>query len=153
MYENKNWQPHLTVATVVEKDGKFLMVEEVSSNKLVINQPAGHIECNESIVSAAIRETLEETGYKVKPTHLLGLERWHKPHSQHTFFRYTLAASVVKHHRQLPLDSGIVRCLWLSYPEIIRHKIRLRSPMVESAIRSYLNNNLYPLSILAEHQH
>ena len=93
IYDCKKWVPHITVATIVEDNGKFLCVEEYSSKgKLVINQPAGHVERGESIIEASIRETLEETGYLVEPTHLVALQRWHKPYSDHTYFRVVIAA-------------------------------------------------------------
>lgn len=151
MYECKHWQPHITVATVVEQDHQFLMVEEYSSSGLlVLNQPAGHIERGESIMQAAVRETLEETGYEVEPTHLVRIERWHKPHSDDTFFRYTLSAKVIQFHKDQPLDNGIQRALWMSRNDFIAQRTRLRSPMVEQTIEDYLNGHRYPLAILSE---
>lgn len=149
-YECKQWTPHITVATIVEQDGKLLCVEEFSSGRKVINQPAGHVERGESILQAAVRETLEETGYHVEPSHVVAIQRWHKPHSHHTYFRFVIAAQVIQYDPKQILDDGIIRPLWLSRDDITKNTIKLRSPLVYKTIDSYLAGERYPLSLLKD---
>lgn len=146
-----SWIPHVTVATVVERDGEFLFVEEYSRGKLVINQPAGHVEFGESIVEAAVRETLEETGWLVEVTELLAVQRWHLPHSEDTFFRFALSAKTISYDENLELDEGIIRPVWMSPAEMTRRKIELRSPLVSATVEAYLSGKRYPLDLLQEY--
>ena len=151
-YNCKDWVPHITVATIVEQDGKFLCVEEHSktSQGIVINQPAGHVERGESIIAAAIRETLEETGYLVEPEHLIGVQRWHKPNTDDTYFRIVLSAKVTQHDNTRELDAGIVQALWLSRDELTRRTMQLRSPLVAQTVDDYLAGAKHSLSILKD---
>ena len=151
-YDCKNWVPHITVATIVEQDGLFLCVEEhsKSSQAIVINQPAGHVERGESILRAAVRETLEETGYLVEPEHLVAVQRWHKPNSDHTYFRIVVSAKVLSHDAERELDAGIVQALWLSRDELTRRTIQLRSPLVSQTVDDYLAGERHSLSILKD---
>ncbi len=151
-YQCKHWVPHITVATIVEQDGKFLCVEEARSGKVVINQPAGHVERGESILDAAVRETLEETAYLVEPEHFIALQHWHKPYSHDTYFRILIAAKLIRHVPEQTLDSGIVQAVWLSPDELIRRKLQLRSPVVYTSVENYLNGEKYPLSLLKQFQ-
>ena len=142
--------PHITVAAVIEKDNKFLFVEEVSDGKQVINQPAGHIENGESIETAMIRETLEETGWSVKPEFLIAVYRWSHNKSGETFIRFTFSAKALSHDPALILDQGIIRPLWLTQAELQKEQARWRSPMVMVAIEDYLAGKRYPLSLLVD---
>ncbi|MEY4762726.1 MAG: hypothetical protein RLZZ200_2582, partial [Pseudomonadota bacterium] len=103
------WRPELTVATVVERDGRFLMVEEQIKQKAVFNQPAGHVEDSESIIDAAIRETLEETAWAFEPRHLIGTYLWRNPDSGRTTLRFALCGDVTRHEPNRRLDHGILR--------------------------------------------
>ena len=96
MHEQDLPRPTVTVATIVERDGRFLVVEEETRTGMRLNQPAGHLEVGESLPAAAIRETLEETGWHVVPTALVGVYRWQTPDSQSTFVRFTFAADAVQ---------------------------------------------------------
>ncbi len=124
------WRPRVTVACVIEQSGKYLLVEEEIHNERLLNQPAGHLEPGESLIDAAVRETLEETGWHVRPTGLVGVYQWASPHSREQYVRFAFTAIAESHDPDLPLDAGILRALWLEPSEIdgIAHKPR--SPMV-----------------------
>jgi 8-oxo-dGTP pyrophosphatase MutT (NUDIX family) len=143
-----DWHAHTTVATVVEKNGKFLVVEELKENGLVINQPAGHLEPGESLQDAARRETLEETGWTVELTGLLGTALYTSPDNGVTYHRTTFLATALHHDPERPLDSGIERALWLSRDELQADSARMRSPLVLATIDQYLSGKLYPLDFI-----
>ncbi|MEC8427198.1 MAG: NUDIX hydrolase [Pseudomonadota bacterium] len=143
--------PHATVATVVEKDGKYLMVNEYRSNRWVFNQPAGHIESGEGIVEAAIRETLEETGWQIVPRAVAGISVYHAPNGV-SYIRTTLIADPVHHHTDRDLDDGIAEAVWLSYEELIEKQQQLRSPIVLKVIEDVRRGIAYPLDMLYEHR-
>ncbi|MDX1489951.1 MAG: NUDIX hydrolase [Pseudohongiellaceae bacterium] len=132
------WHPHQTVATIVEKDNKFLLVEELIDGETVINQPAGHLEQNESLIDAAIRETFEETAWKVRPCALLGVYKYTAPSNQVTYIRTCFIAEAIEHIPSSPLDQGIIRAIWLSEQELEQRQAQLRSPLVLSVIKDYL---------------
>ena len=144
------WHPDVTVAAVCEKDGKFLLVEEVakSTNMVVFNQPAGHIEEGESILEAVIRETLEETQCHFKPLGLVGLYRLEAENGK-TYIRYTFHGEVSPIDSSSILDPDIIRTHWLTFDEI-RNKSNLRSPLVLRCIEDYLQRQNYPLDVVKE---
>lgn len=139
---------HLTVATVVKRDDKFLLVREFSDQKTVLNQPAGHVEPGETPLEAAVRETLEETGWHVRPTALISFTTYLSPTNGITYYRLAIAADAVEYDSKATLDSDIEEALWLDYEEILQNEDSLRSPMVMQAINDYLKGPLYPLDIL-----
>ncbi len=142
------WRPHVTVATIIEHDGQFLFVEEQADQTVVLNQPAGHWEANETLVDAAARETLEETGYTFQPTALVGIYRWPHPRKDITYLRFAFSGAVLGHDAQHALDAGILRTVWLS-PEALRAETaRHRSPLVWRCVEDYLAGKRYPLAIL-----
>ncbi|MGB0468800.1 MAG: NUDIX hydrolase [Pontibacterium sp.] len=145
------WMPHSTVATIVERAGRFLMVEELSGGQVVINQPAGHLEENELFADAALRETMEETRWQVKLKHLVGLYAYKSSTNQATYHRLCYAAEAIEHHPSEPLDDGIIQALWLSRDEIAARKDQLRSPMVLKCIDDYLAGKNYPLDFVYEY--
>lgn len=147
---NERWTPHVTVATITEQNGRFLMVEEVALGRQVINQPAGHVEQGETIIAAAVRETMEETGWQVRPEALLGLYIYTAPANGITYHRYCLIASPVAHDASAPLDEGIVGPRWMSAAEL-RASDCLRSPMVLTCVEDYLKGIRHPLSVIIEH--
>ncbi|CAG0990746.1 ADP-ribose pyrophosphatase [Burkholderiales bacterium] len=142
------WKPNVTVATLVECEGKLLLVEEETEDGLRFNQPAGHLEAGESLVEGAIRETLEETGYLVRPEYLVGVYRWDHRAKQRVYLRFAFAASVVQHEAFRPLDTGIVRALWLDDAELIAAAARFRSPMVARCIADYRAGRHHGLDLL-----
>ena len=142
------WKPNVTVASIVELDGKFLMVEEKSPAGPVLNQPAGHLDPNESMEDAVIRETLEETGYRFTPEAVIGSYLWHNSDNETTYYRSTYSGSVCHKIIATELDDGIIRALWMTHNEIIENKSRLRSPVILESLNDYLAGKRYPLDII-----
>ncbi len=143
-------RPAATVATLVVRDGRFLLVEEETPAGVRINQPAGHLESGESLAAGAARETLEETGYRVTPTALVGIYRWQSPDTRATFIRFAFAADIVAHEAERPLDQGILRVLWLPYDELTALRTRHRSPLVLRCIDDYRAGYRRPLDLVTE---
>lgn len=147
-----SWSPHVTVATVVQDQQRFLCVEERSMNvsHLVINQPAGRVEANETLIEAAVRETLEETGWQVEVTHLLGIYTYTPPSDPSTtYYRFCFLAKPIRHDPSRPLDTGIERALWLNLDELI-DTARARSPLVTRCVQDALDGKKFPLDIIYE---
>jgi 8-oxo-dGTP pyrophosphatase MutT (NUDIX family) len=144
------WKPHVTVAAVAEDGGRFLMVEEQIAGESVLNQPAGHLQDNENLVEAVIRETLEETAWHFRPTGLVGLYRWRQSDRDGTFLRVAFTGHCSRHEADRPLDDGIERALWLEPGEIRKSAVRLRSPLVLRSLDDYLTGTVYPLSLLSD---
>lgn len=144
------WTPRVTVAAVIERDGKFLLVQERSGGRTVYNQPAGHLEDNESLLDAVIRETLEESAWQFAPTSVIGVYRWRHPRKQVTFMRVGFAGHGTAHFPDRPLDTDIERVLWMDVDEIRERRAELRSPLVLRCIEDYLGGASCPLSLLAD---
>lgn len=143
------WKPHVTVAAVIERKSRFLMVEEASDGTLVFNQPAGHLDEGESLIRAAVRETQEETAWTFIPEALLGIYRWRNPENGSTYLRVCFTGQCTSHDPSQTLDSGIVRAEWLSRDELSASN-RLRSPLVLRCIDDYLAGIRYPLNLLSD---
>jgi 8-oxo-dGTP pyrophosphatase MutT (NUDIX family) len=143
-------RPAATVATIVVRDGAFLLVEEDTRVGVRLNQPAGHLEAGETLVAAAVRETLEETGYRVVPTALVGIYRWHAPETGATFLRFAFAGDVVGHDAERALDEGILRALWLPYDDLIACRAMHRSPLVLRCVDDFRAGHRYPLDFITE---
>lgn len=139
---------HVTVATVVQRDGKFLLVEETVGPRTVLNQPAGHWEAGETLIEAARRETLEETGWEIEITSLLGVYEFEPPELGYGFLRFAFNATALRHHAQRKLDDGILRVLWLSPEELRGQRDRHRSPMVLRCVDDCLAGKQQPLSLI-----
>ena len=146
--EGRFWQPDVTVATVVVADGRLLCVEERVNGHLVINQPAGHLEPDESLLEAALRETREETGWDVRLTAFLGAYQWKAPETQRHYLRFAFAAEPERHDPARPLDDGIVQALWLTPDELLAQRERHRSPLVWQVVADHLAGHRSPLSVL-----
>jgi 8-oxo-dGTP pyrophosphatase MutT (NUDIX family) len=146
--EGRFWQPDVTVATVVVRDGRVLMVEERVRGEQVLNQPAGHLEPDESLLEAALRETLEETGWEVTLTAFIGAYQWKAPADGRHFLRMAFAAEPLRHHPDRALDEGIVQALWLTPAELSAQSHRHRSPLVWRAVEDYLSGRRFPLQAL-----
>lgn len=145
----KRWTPHATVATIVELNGRFLMIEEYAHGSTpVFNQPAGHIEKNETVVTAAKRETLEESGWHVEPLGVVGFYIFNAPNNV-TYHRYCLFAKALFEEPNATLDTGIIATHWQTLPEI-EACTQLRSPLVLTSIKDYLAGKRYPLDLITE---
>lgn len=142
------WKPNVTVAAVVEQEGRFLLVEERVSGELLYNQPAGHLEPGESLVAGAVREMLEETAYGFSPEALVGIYRWHHAAKNVTYLRFAFTGRVTGYDPGRRLDRGIVRAAWFSLDEARALAPRHRSPLVLRCIEDYLAGRRYPLELL-----
>ncbi|MBK1871864.1 MULTISPECIES: NUDIX hydrolase [Marinobacter] len=146
------WTPHATVAVVVEDaHGRFLMVEERSSGKVVFNQPAGHVEEDEAILDAVRREALEETGWDIEPEHFLGLYTYKAPANGVTYYRFCFIGKARKQVTD-ELDTGIIAAHWLSLEDIRQLGDKLRSPLVIKSIEDYRKGRCFPLDVIADSQ-
>jgi len=144
------WKPHATVAAVIEENGKFLLVEEHVDGKNVYNQPAGHLEANESFINAVIRETEEETATIFQPDYLIGLYRWVLTAKDRTYLRLCFGGKLTERLENQALDPDIIRTHWLTYDEIIAKRDSLRSPLVLECIDDYRSGKHYPLELLKD---
>lgn len=144
------WKPHVTVAAIIERDGEFLLVEEETDDGLRFNQPAGHLECGETLSAAIVREVLEETGHAFVPRSLVGIYHWHNAARDITYVRFTFAGEVVSHDAGRKLDAGIIAARWLTLAQIQAMPERLRSPMVMRGIDDYLAGKRFPLNLIAD---
>lgn len=146
------WKPHVTVAAVVQRDGKFLLVEEETEAGLAFNQPAGHLEAGESLVDAVIRETLEETAYHFKPTHLVGVYNWtHPTKADATYLRFAFGGELRGYEAGRPLDDGIVAARWLTLDEVKATQARHRSPLILRCFEDMLAGRRAPLDLLVHY--
>lgn len=143
------WTPRMTVAAIIERDGRFLMVEEHDDQgQRVFNQPAGHMEDQESLIQAVEREVLEETGHSFTATAFTGLYRWQAAEAGLTFMRLNFVGTVSDKPVSATLDADIIATHWLSAEEIAQ--LQLRSPLVSRCIEDYLKRPHYPLSALID---
>ena len=143
------WRPDVTVAAIIEREGRFLLIEEVTRRGPMLNQPAGHLEPGETLTAAVIRETLEECAHHFEPESLLGI--YH--HCQGTdagltYMRFAFTGQTIGHEPERALDDGIIGYAWLSLEEIRASQARHRSPLVLQCVEDYLAGPRYPLDIL-----
>ena len=153
--KNQVWQPDVTVACVVVRDGRLLVVEEDVQGRRVLNQPAGHLEPDESLAAAALRETLEETGWQVRLTAFIGAYQWQAPVQSNGsagrhYLRMAFAADPVRHDAGRVLDDGIVQALWLTPEQLADQAARHRSPLVWRVVEDFLAGRRYPLDTLQQ---
>ncbi|AOY01568.1 NUDIX hydrolase [Jeongeupia sp. USM3] len=145
------WKPNATVAAVIERDGRFLLVEERILGQRKLNQPAGHVEQGESIVAAAVRETLEETAHHFVPEALVGVYQWSPPERPElTYLRFAFTGRLTGHEPARALDDGIEAAVWLSRDEIVARADEHRSPLILACIDDYLAGRRYPLGLLRD---
>jgi len=144
------WKPNVVVAAVVERDGRFLLVEEDADGDIVLNQPAGHLDDGESLLHAVVRETLEETAWRFEPQALLGVYRWVHPAKRLTYMRFAFIGRVTDHDATRRLDDGILRAVWLTPGEIHAERARHRSPLLQRCVDDFLAGQRYPLELLKD---
>jgi len=142
------WKPHVTVAAVIEQDNRFLLVEEETPRGLQFNQPAGHFEENEDLITAVKREVCEETAWLFEPEHLVSVQLWRRNPEFPTFIRLCFSGYCHSHNPNQKLDDGIVSTHWLTRDEIAAQQHRLRSPLVLISVDEYLSGHRYPLSLI-----
>lgn len=142
------WKPNVTVAAVIEREGRFLLVEEETPEGLRFNQPAGHLEEGESLVDAAAREALEETAHRFRPESLVGIYQWPRPDGEVTYLRFAFAGSVLGEEVGRALDAGILRAVWMDLAEVEATAARHRSPLLLQCIRDFLGGRRYPLDLI-----
>jgi 8-oxo-dGTP pyrophosphatase MutT (NUDIX family) len=143
------WNPEVTVAAVVERDDRFLFVEERIEGRLVLNQPAGHLEDGETLIEAVVRETREETAWRLQPEALVGTYLWRNPRNGRTYLRFAFCGFVDDHRATQALDTGIVRAVWLSHEQVLAQSARTRSPLVLRCLEDYLLGKRQPLESIA----
>jgi 8-oxo-dGTP pyrophosphatase MutT (NUDIX family) len=142
------WKPDVTVAAVVERDGHFLFVEERAGGRVVLNQPAGHLDPGETLQHAVARETLEETGWTCVPREIIGVYLWQSTPTARTFLRIAFCGSLGGHDPTRPLDQGILRTRWLDRDQLQALQARHRSPLVVRCVDDYLAGARYPLELV-----
>jgi len=142
------WKPNVTVAALVERDGRFLLVEEETDDGIRFNQPAGHLDEGESLVAACARETLEETAWHFAPTALVGVYQWPRPKGDVTYLRFAFAGDLGQFEEGRPLDDGILRAVWLTPAEIEASRSRHRSPLILQCVHDYLAGRRFPLDLI-----
>jgi len=140
---------HATVATIGEQQGRFLMVEEICHGRLVVNQPAGHVEPGERLKAAAIRETLEETAHRVELTGVVGFYSCEGADNGVTYHRVCFAAKSLE-QLDIALDDDIERTVWLTREQIFERRDQWRSPMVLACVDDYLQNRHFPLALIRD---
>lgn len=141
--------PSVTVAAVIERDGKFLFVEELHEGRRVLNQPAGHLDPGESLVAACAREVMEETAHRFEPTGLVGIYRWHYPPADVTFLRFCFSGTILGVENR-PLDKEILALHWLNVQELKDKTPQHRSPLVRQCVDDYLAGKNFPLEVLSK---
>ena len=142
------WKPNVTVAAVIENEGRFLFVEETTDNGLMFNQPAGHLEPGEDLITAVKREVQEETAWQFEPEAVLAVQLWRKNPEFPSFVRFCFTGRVHSHNPNQQLDDGIITTHWLSHEEIITRNSQLRSPLVLKTLEAYLSGQRYPLNVM-----
>jgi 8-oxo-dGTP pyrophosphatase MutT (NUDIX family) len=142
------WRPSVTVAAIIERDGRFLFVEEVQDGRRVLNQPAGHLDPGETLIAACAREVMEETAHRFEPSGLVGIYRWHYKPADVTFLRFCFSGKVLG-VETTPLDKEILALHWLNAQEVKDRTRQHRSPLVQQCLDDYLAGNNFPLTVMS----
>jgi 8-oxo-dGTP pyrophosphatase MutT (NUDIX family) len=148
---DRQWKPNVTVAAVTERDGAFLLVEEQTEDGIRYNQPAGHLEAEETLFDAVVRETLEESAWRFTPTALVGVYQYRRKQSGITYLRFAFTGTVSDHQPDRVLDTGILRAMWMPVAGIRASRAQHRSPLLMRCIDDYLAGQRYPLDLLYNH--
>jgi 8-oxo-dGTP pyrophosphatase MutT (NUDIX family) len=152
---NRIWKPNVTVAALIERDGRFLMVEEETDEGIRFNQPAGHLDEGESLVDACAREALEETAWHFTPTSLVGVYQWPRPkrinEGDITYLRFAFAGDLGDEEAGRTLDTGILRAVWMTPAEIEASKVSHRSPLVWQCVQDFRAGRRFPIDLIRHH--
>jgi 8-oxo-dGTP pyrophosphatase MutT (NUDIX family) len=143
------WRPSVTVAAVIERGGRFLLVEERIDGRIVLNQPAGHLDPGESLLAACRREVLEETAHRFEPSGLVGIYRWHYAAREVTFLRFCFSGQI-KGVEDRALDREIVALHWLTEGEVKSRQAEHRSPLVQRCVDDFVAGRHFPLDVLSK---
>jgi 8-oxo-dGTP pyrophosphatase MutT (NUDIX family) len=143
------WRPSVTVAAVIERGGRFLLVEERVDGRIVLNQPAGHLDPGESLLAACRREVLEETAHRFEPSGLVGIYRWHYAAREVTFLRFCFSGEI-KGVEDRALDREIVALHWLTEGEVKSRQAEHRSPLVQKCVDDFVGGRHFPLDVLSK---
>lgn len=135
---------------MIERDGRFLLVEEFADGRRVFNQPAGHLDPGESLLAAVAREVFEETAHRFTPTGLLGIYRWHYAAQEVTFLRFAFLGRLDGAEEGRALDQQIVALHWFTLDEIRERAAEHRSPLVLRCVEDYLAGWHFPLEVLSK---
>jgi 8-oxo-dGTP pyrophosphatase MutT (NUDIX family) len=146
---NEVWRPSVTVAAILEQDGRFLFVEELQDGRRVLNQPAGHLDPNETLIDACAREVMEETAHRFEPTALVGIYRWYYKPADVTFLRFCFSGKVLG-VETAPLDKEILALHWLNPQELKDRAQQHRSPLVQQCLDDYLAGRNFPIEVLSK---
>ncbi len=149
---NRVWKPNVTVAAVIERDGRFLLVEEETEDGVRFNQPAGHLDQGESLAAACAREALEETAWRFTPTALVGIYQWPRPQGDITYLRFAFSGVLGEHEAGRALDAGILRAVWMTPDEIRASAQRHRSPLIVQCVSDYLAGRRFPLDLVRHYE-
>ena len=149
--EQRPWKPNVTVAALIERDGRFLLVEEETDDGLRFNQPAGHLDQGESLVAACAREALEETAWSFRPTALVGVYQWPRPTGDITYLRFAFCGELGEHHSGRKLDAGILRAVWMTPDEMRASDKRHRSPLVWQCVADCLAGRRHSLELITHY--
>jgi len=142
------WSPHVTVASILKQDNKYLFVQEHKNKRLVINQPAGHWEPGETLIDAAIRETLEETAWHFEPQAITGIYQWHHEPRNETFLRFCFSGTLLRHEPERELDPDIESTIWLTEEQLRGQQDIHRSPLVQRCMDDYLSGIQHDIRIV-----
>ncbi|WNC70590.1 NUDIX hydrolase [Thalassotalea psychrophila] len=145
---SEQFKPNTTVAGIIFHQDKFLIVEEVDEGNIVYNQPAGHVEAGENLISAFKREVLEETGLDVAPDYISGIYYHYRDDIKLHFLRFCFVVELDNFVETQPQDDDILRAIWLTKEELLTKGVQIRSPLVMECLNDFLSGNNYPLSIL-----
>ena len=149
---NTRWKPSVTVAAIIEREGRYLLVEEHTPEGLRLNNPAGHLDPGESPEQGVAREALEETAFIFEPTALVGvyLSRFQRASTQEdvTYLRFAYCGTLGNFDSARPLDTGIVRTLWMTPDEVRASAERHRSPLVLRCMEDHLAGRRFPLALV-----
>ncbi|OHC71533.1 MAG: NUDIX hydrolase [Rhodocyclales bacterium GWA2_65_20] len=152
---NRVWKPNVTVAALIERDGRFLLVEEETDDAICpvrFNQPAGHLDAGESLIQACAREALEETAWHFAPTALVGIYQWPRPAGDITYLRFAFAGDLGEFEAGRALDAGILRAVWMTPAEIAAVQDRHRSPLILQCVQDWLAGRRFPLDLIRHYQ-
>ncbi|MGW8269682.1 MAG: NUDIX hydrolase [Burkholderiales bacterium] len=144
------WKASVTVAAVIEADGRFLLVEEIHDGRAVLNQPAGHLDPDESLIDACVREVMEETAHRFVPEALVGVYRYLYAPKDITFLRFAFSGRSAGAEPGRALDKEIVRTHWLTHDEIVARRAEHRTPLVMQCIEDYRSGRHFPLEVLSK---